>query len=94
MALLEYTGGFREQKRVETYRITRLLSEDLSKLDCICVVVEFFPKIDHLVSRILLFARACSGEEGSECCNGHRVTLLGTTGCDLDGGMRFFFTVS
>jgi len=49
-----------------TDRITGLLTENPSQLDHLSVVVELFGEVNHLVGRILLFARSCAGQKGGE----------------------------
>jgi len=59
-----------------TNRITGLLTENLSQLDHLSVVVELLGEVNHLVGRILLFARSRGSQKGGECSHGDRVALL------------------
>ena len=59
-----------------TDRIAGLLSENLGQLDHLSIALEPLGEIDHLVGRILLFTRSCSGQEGGERSHGDRVALL------------------
>jgi len=59
-----------------TDRIAGLLSENLGQRDHLRIALEPFGEVNHLVGRILLFARPCSGQKGGECSHGDRVALL------------------
>ena len=58
--------------------VSRLLSKDLSESDHLGAL-ELLRKIDHTISSILLFARACCSKKGCERCNRDRVTTLATS---------------
>ena len=58
------------------YRVTGLLSKDLSQPNHVSVIVELLGEVDHLVGRVLLFAWPRSGQKGGECSDGDRVALL------------------
>ena len=59
-----------------TDRVAGLLSENLGQLDHLGVALELLGEINHLVGRILLFARSGSGQKGGECSHGDRIALL------------------
>lgn len=68
----------------KTYRITRLLNEDLCEANHGRVVVQLLRKIDHRVCGILLIAGSCGSEKGAECSHGGWVALLSSAGCVLE----------
>lgn len=67
-----------------TYRVPRLLDEDLGELDHVSIVVELLGESHHLVSRVLLVAGSCCGKECGCCVDSNRVALFSATCCVLN----------
>ena len=67
------------------YSVARLLRKNLGKFDHIWVVVQRLGKIDHVVSRVLLVARSCSGKKSREGLNRDWIAFLSST-CGRAGG--------
>jgi hypothetical protein len=62
-----------------TWRVARLLNENLGEPDHLTIVVQLFGEINHLVSRVLLVAWPSSSQKGGECGNRKRVAFLSTS---------------
>ena len=67
----------------ETHGVPRLLRENLSQLDHVCVVVKLLREVNHLVSSILLIAVFACSEKGRESILGNGVALVTTAGLIL-----------
>jgi len=53
-----------------------LLSENLSQLDHLSIILELLSEVNHLVGRVLLFAWPWSGQKGAESSDRDGVALL------------------
>lgn len=72
-----------EARSQKAYSVSRLLGENLSKLDHVGIVIEGLRECNHSVGAILLVTVACGGKKGAECVHSDGVALTSATGSIL-----------
>jgi hypothetical protein len=63
---------------VSTHRVPGLLSKDLGQPDHLCIVVETFSEIDHIIRLVLLVTRARCNKERVKGVDGLWVAFFST----------------